>query len=114
MKLPNAPNAVVDLRKLTEYALNIEHERGKHKARLFQAFLGLGVQDAPALREALLDAAHTLEAEDRGSYGRSARYMIEFRMTWKERQALVRSVWEVREGEDFPRLVTCLPMRERT
>ena len=37
MKLPNAENAYVDLRKLADYCLDSEHERGKHKARVFAA-----------------------------------------------------------------------------
>jgi hypothetical protein len=33
--LPNAENAVVEIRKLSEYCLNPEHPKGKDKARLF-------------------------------------------------------------------------------
>jgi hypothetical protein len=35
MKIPNAENAVVDIRKLKDYCLNPQHEEGKHKSRLF-------------------------------------------------------------------------------
>ncbi|WP_347277307.1 DUF6883 domain-containing protein [Leptolyngbya sp. FACHB-671] len=41
MKLPNAESAFIDLNKLRSYSLNLQHDRGKHKARLFAAILGL-------------------------------------------------------------------------
>lgn len=112
MKLPNGRNAVVDLRKLTAYALDPDHERGKEKARLFKATLDLEARDAPRLREALLDAALTVDAVERGSDRFGTRYMIEFEMVWKGKVALVRSVWFMRAGENFPRLVSCFPLTE--
>jgi hypothetical protein len=42
MKLPNAKLASIDLNKLRSYSLNPQHDRGKHKARLFAAILKLG------------------------------------------------------------------------
>lgn len=39
--IPNAKNAVVDIRKLRDYCLNPEHDDGKHKARLFSSVLGM-------------------------------------------------------------------------
>ena len=63
MKIPNAERAIVDIGKLRDYCLNSEHNDGKHKARLFFAELGMGINDAEALREALLQAAQTHEAQ---------------------------------------------------
>ena len=34
MKPPNGERAIVDIAKLTDYCLNPEHARGKHKARI--------------------------------------------------------------------------------
>jgi len=45
MRLPGGDAAVVDLRKLTEYCLNPDHPRGKHKARVF-ATLGFTLENA--------------------------------------------------------------------
>ena len=53
MKLPHGEAAIVDPQKLTGYCLNLEHPRGKHKARVF-ATLGLTVEKADELRTALL------------------------------------------------------------
>ncbi len=46
MKIPNADQAFVDLRKLRDYCLNPEHPRGRHKARLFKGALGWTADDA--------------------------------------------------------------------
>ena len=54
MKMPGGDAAIVDRRKLTGYCLNPEHPRGKHKARVFAATLGLPTTDAHVLREHLL------------------------------------------------------------
>jgi hypothetical protein len=62
MRLPNPENAVVDVRKLRDYCLSPEHPRGRHKARVFFAALGLGIAGAEELKEALLSAAYSEEA----------------------------------------------------
>jgi hypothetical protein len=49
MKMPGGDVAIVDLLKLTEYCLNPDHERGKHKARVFAA-LGFSAENAGELR----------------------------------------------------------------
>lgn len=56
MIVPNAENAFVDLRKLTDYCLNQEHEIGKHKAGVFASALDLTVDNAEELKNALLFA----------------------------------------------------------
>lgn len=112
MKLPNAENAFVDLEKLRSYALDPTHRVGRHKARLFTALLGLGEGNAEELRDILLDAARTLDAELGEHEAHGQRYRIDFMVTWRGRQALIRSAWIVRPEEDFPRLVTCYPLPE--
>ena len=62
MKLPNPERAVVDIKKLRDYCLNSEHRRGRHKARVFASVLGLTIDDAEKLREALLAAAQDGDA----------------------------------------------------
>lgn len=55
MLIPNAENAVVDIRKLRNYCLNPEHDQGKHKARLFLSILGMTADNAEELRQSLLE-----------------------------------------------------------
>ena len=52
MRLPGGDAAIVDLDKLTGYCLNPDHPRGKHKARVFAATLGLTSEHAVILRTA--------------------------------------------------------------
>lgn len=107
MHLPNAERTVVDTVKLRGYCLNVHHPRGRHKARVFLAALGLAVTDAEYVREALLRAAATEEAvlTETDEYG--ARYQLDVTLSRGQRTARVRSSWIVRRGEDFPRMTSC-------
>lgn len=112
MKLPNAHRAVVDLTKLRDYCLSPTHPRGRHKARVFAAALGLTAADATILRTLLLNVAKEGEAvpTEGDEYGQ--RYTLDFPLTefpapGLARQAVIRSYWIVRRGEDFPRLTSC-------
>lgn len=90
-KLPNAGDAVVEVRKLRGYVLNPEHPRGKHKARLFTSITGLTADGAENLRQELLSAAVAEEAvpgED-DEYGK--RYILDFTLNTEVGTALVRS-----------------------
>ena len=57
MRMPNPGSAVVDVEKLRDYCLNPSHPRGRHKARVFLATLGLTADHAEELRDSLLAAA---------------------------------------------------------
>ncbi len=107
MKLPNAEHAVVDIDKLRKYCLNPEHRRGCHKARVFKSSLGITSEHAENLRKALLAAAMNSEAMplEHDEYGR--RYVVDFMANGPSGQAMVRSSWIIRRGEDFPRLTSC-------
>src|SRR5262249_32828015 len=107
MNLPKADFAVVDIAKLRDYCLNPDHLRGRHKARVFAAALGITAAHAEQLRDALLAAARTEEATatDQDDYGQ--RYVVEFTMNGLAGVARIRSSWIVRTGEDFARLTSC-------
>ena len=107
MKLPNATRAVVDIEKLRDYCLSEFHPRGKHKARVFATALGLTAEDASELRNAILAAIQSEEAvagED-DQYGQ--RYIVDFAMERQGREAVIRSSWIIRSGENAPRLTSC-------
>ena len=113
MLLPNGERAIVDLRKLRDYCLNPDSPRGRHKARIFAAVLGITAAEAPQLRAKLLEAARTEEAQ-RGEldlYGQ--RYTIEFEMDTQGGKATVRSGWIVLHGKTVPRLTTCYVKKRR-
>jgi hypothetical protein len=107
MRLPNPESAVVDLAKLRDYCLSPEHPRGRHKARMFSAMLGFTAQDAEELQHALLNAAHTYEAFSMVGDDYGQRYAIDFPLEGPDGLVAIRSLWIVRHGENFPRLITC-------
>jgi hypothetical protein len=112
MIIPNAERAVVDIRKLRDYVLNRQHERGKHKARVFASAFGLTVDDAEAFRAYLLEIVKTHDARPatEGDYGQI--YRIDLALTWNGITANVRITWIIRHDEDYPRLVSCFVRRK--
>jgi hypothetical protein len=108
MKLPNGACAVVDIEKLRDYCLSSQHPEGRHKARVFLSALGMVSSDAAGLREVLLSAAivnNDVFMMNADKYGR--RYSMDVVIRWVSREAVVRSAWINKTGEDFPRYVSC-------
>jgi hypothetical protein len=107
MRLPNAARAVVEIEKLRDYSLNLEHTEGKHKAQVFRSALGLTQADAEMLRQMVLRAARTEEATPTKllPYGRL--YTLDFGAEGLSGTVTIRTGWIVEAGTDFPRLVTC-------
>ena len=110
MPIPNAQRAVVDIRKLRDYCLNPLHDEGQHKARMFATELGLTAEDAEDLRALLLQAVNTADVQlgRRDAYGQ--RYTVDILLTWRDKQAMVRSGWIIEHDSDTPRLTTCYPL----
>jgi hypothetical protein len=108
MRLPGGDRAVVELAKLTDYCLDDTHPRGRHKARVFAARLGLGRADAALLRAELLrGAANSAGAAEGAADGFGRRFTLDLVVAGPKGSGVVRSAWMVRTGEDFPRLTTC-------
>jgi hypothetical protein len=107
MKLPNADRAVVDVRKLRDYCLNVDHPRGQHKARVFKSALGWIVDGAEDVRRRLLEAVLQTDASFLGADDYGQRYALDFVVQGVRGPATVRSLWIIRHGEDFPRFASC-------
>ena len=110
MLIPNANNAIVDIRKLRDYCLNPEHDDGKHKARLFSSILGMKAENAEELRLILLEIIKTNEAKLGRSDRFGQRYTVDFEITWQNRNATLRSGWIIEHGSNIPKLTTCYPL----
>lgn len=105
--LPNAERAVIPIEKLRDYLLSVSD--GKGKARLFQCFTA---DNAEALGEALRKQHLGLPASEvpRTDFGR--KFVIAGQIVGLNGgTADVQSVWMVRDGEDFPRLLTAYRRR---
>lgn len=107
MKLPNGNRAHVDIAKLRDYSLDPAHKEGRHKARVFAAALGLTRNDVDWLRDQLLAAARTFDCQPGQKTDHGQRYLLDFALAHQGKSARLRSVWNVRPKEDFPRLITC-------
>jgi hypothetical protein len=112
LKLPNFEHAVVEVTKLRDYSLDPLHDVGKHKARVFQAVLGITIDDAEWLREKLLRAAHEEEAVAAPPSIFGEKYIIDTLIMRGERKAVVRAAWIIEYGTDFPRLTSCYVLRK--
>jgi hypothetical protein len=102
MMLPGGDRAQVDIEKLRDYCLNHNHQRGRHKARVFSTALNLTQSDAETLRAQLLLAAQTREATPGECDQYGDRYIPDFDCVHSGLSARVRSGWIVLRSEDFP------------
>ena len=108
MKLPNAGHAVVPPEKLRDYLLSTRHPVGQFKARFFAA-LGYHADEWPVFERDIRGLlAGDVAKTSMTAYGQ--KYEVRGTITGPSgRVADIVTVWIVRHGEDFPRLVTVHP-----
>lgn len=106
LKLPRADEAAIDPKKLRDYALDPDHERGKDKARVFQSALGIGKGDWAYLRDQILDRLRESEVKSVEPWRRGFQYRV---TVWIDglngATQPVATRWLVEQGEP-PRLTT--------
>ncbi len=101
---------MVDIRKLRDYCLNLEHDDGKHKARLFSSILGMTAEHAEELQQILLKVVKTGEVRLGRKDGFGQRYTLDFTLEWQNRSATLRSGWIIEHCSQVPKLTTCYPL----
>jgi hypothetical protein len=106
MKLPNARSARFDANKLVNYSLDPHHTRGGDKARVFRAALGVDGTHAEWLRVQILDALPNAAAKPTLQDHYGMRYAVDITITRQNREAVIRTAWIIRDGEDFPRFIS--------
>ena len=112
MKLPNAEAAVVERVKIEGYLLNVAHRFGASKARFFTHF-GFRLEAWEQLAQALLEHGQKHELKRTHKTGFGPRYEVEGKLNCPNgRRPLVRSVWQMDEGEIAPRLITGYPLED--
>jgi hypothetical protein len=104
--LPNGNLAIIDLRKIADYCLIDTHPRGRHKARMFRSALGIRGDDAAWLRDVLLEAVRTIEAQRVETDSWGDQWRLDMAVKRHGRSAVARTVWMVRAGEAFPRSIS--------
>lgn len=110
MKLPNAHQATVPERKITEYLLNPAHPAGGSKATFFLRH-GFTVGDWQKLAEALLQHARENEVVETEETPHGCRYAIDGPLAGADGTRLnVRSAWYINPHSEVPRFVTAHPL----
>jgi hypothetical protein len=107
VRLPSANRAIIDVEKLRDYCLSPQHPRGRHKARVFEARLGILRTHAEELRRQILEAVGSAEAIEGAADAFGRRFVVDCRVAGPKGEAHVRTAWIVRAGERSPRLTTC-------
>jgi filamentous hemagglutinin len=97
----------VDPAKLTTYALNRHHPRGRHKARIFEAILGYNLENYGSLlkeieTKALDSQAQLLHVDEHGHH-----YRVDIDIVGANgNQATVRTGWLIMPGQNNAVLTT--------
>src|SRR5690348_12402836 len=105
--LPNAESAILDIRKLEDYCLNPAHPRGRHKARVFAATIGVSRQDSEWLREVLMTGVKSGDATELLAGPSGTRWRVDIPVERHRKRIVVRTIWIVRSYERVPRFITC-------
>lgn len=112
MKLPNASHAYVPREKITDYLLDMEHEKGRGKALFFTHF-GFSMAEWHILTQAFIQHAHQYTVVKQESTRFGTRHVIEGALqTPSQREPEVRVVWFIPKDEQIPRLVTAYPLED--
>jgi hypothetical protein len=109
--LPRAEDAYGALDKLRGYSLNLEHDVGTHKARVFRSVLGITPEDADWLAAQLLTGvcqALVSAVRDNAPHGVLCEVLVPVAGVGgrADRTAVVTTSWEYSSPEARPRLVS--------
>jgi hypothetical protein len=109
MKIPNGDRAIIEPSKLTEYLLNIEHKRGGSKAKLLIQF-GYSPENWQRLESDIRQFHLTADVSIVKETAYGVRYQISANLlTPADRELPVKTVWQIDQGTDVPRLITLVP-----
>jgi hypothetical protein len=114
VRLPNAENAIVETKKLTDYCLNLNHPRGRHQARVFKAKLGITADNADFLRDIILENVLTAAAEELEKDRFGLRFVVEFPVGTILGDPRLMTAWIILDGESNLRLDHHSPRSLRT
>jgi hypothetical protein len=107
VNIPGAERTVVDVAKVRDYLLSLEHPVGRAKAQFFEQ-LGFSRANSTTLRSQLQEFASG-EAELGAPTPFGQKYVVRGTIRGTVAAAAIVTVWIVLHGEDFPRFVTAFP-----
>lgn len=106
VRLIGANQAVIDVRKVRDYAFDSSHARGQNKARVFQSALGINRSNYPDLivqiQQGIMDQTPVPGKIDRYGY----RFVVEIPVMGPGGSGTICTGWIYRPGSLIPDLVT--------
>ena len=109
MRLPRLEQALIDPEKLSDYLLSPDHDRGRFKAALF-ATMGYGPENWRRLESDIRSMIAACDATPAGTSAHGQKFVVTGTLDGPARRPKrIRTVWIVRHGEQFPRLLTAYP-----
>jgi Domain of unknown function (DUF6883) len=111
--LENAPIAIIEPAKFVDYCLDPDHDDGRHKARVFKAFLGFEQTNYADLIAAIRRGILTREAQYVGETAHGFLWRVDLPITGPRGSATVRTGWIYEKDKDVPRLTTAYVLGDR-
>jgi hypothetical protein len=109
MKIPNREQAIIESEKITDYLLNLNHQRGQAKAELLMR-LGYTLENWQQLEHDIRRDHLNEEITEIQETPYGVRYKIRAILrTPTDEQRMVKTVWQVDIGQSFPRFITLVP-----
>ena len=109
-RLPKSGNAYVEEKKITQYLLNAQHEEGKSKAKFF-VNRGFNVDYWNQFHDALVSQGISNDVVKTTETPYGTLYVVECNCPTPDRSnPCIRTVWELRQESEQPRLITAHPM----
>ncbi len=105
MKLPNGDRAIIPIEKLLGYCLNPNHQKGKHKARVFKSALAITADNVEQLVQLIELAAVQGEVVQE----RTTDFGQEFKLDWRipdHDDLKLRTIWIIPHDSAEPQLVS--------
>lgn len=109
-ELPSGHFAWVEEKKIKSYLLNLEHRKGGPKAKFFRN-RGFTTEEWENFHDALVVQGknNPVVSTSKDEFG--ARYVVDCNCPTPDKlNPCIRTVWEVREEETKPRLITAHPL----
>lgn len=104
--LLNAERAVIDMKKVEEYALNPDHPVGGNKAKVFESALGFNRSNMRDLLDQIRAGVRTAVARPGAVDQYGARFTVDIDVVGPKGSGAVRTGWILTPGSDVPRLTT--------
>jgi hypothetical protein len=105
MKLPQGERAIVPLEKLLGYCLNVNHDSGKHKARVFASALGITADNAEVLRDLIQRAAVEGDVAQQAVTPFGQQYKVDWLVPETDNVTL-RTIWKLPSNSGAPQLIS--------